>query len=98
MFTLISILLSLSPVSPRVPSPDLLACNTQTGSFAASDADGMFWCDGRSQSAHRVVFQLLGVEVPSDLDLDHLCYTKSCVNPEHLEAVTHQVNVLRGQA
>lgn len=46
MFTLISILLSMTPVSPRVPSPDLLACSVQTGSFAASDDDGMFYCDG----------------------------------------------------
>ena len=30
-------------------------------------------------------------------DVDHLCRNKSCVRPEHLEAVTHKENILRGE-
>ena len=34
--------------------------------------------------------------VPEGLVLDHLCRQPACVNPDHLEPVTQQVNVRRG--
>lgn len=36
--------------------------------------------------------------IPSGLELDHLCRVHQCVNPWHLEAVTHLENVRRGLA
>lgn len=36
--------------------------------------------------------------VPEGLELDHLCRNKACVNPAHLEPVTHLENVRRGTA
>jgi hypothetical protein len=33
--------------------------------------------------------------IPADLEIDHLCKVKACVNPDHLEAVTHAVNIQR---
>jgi len=30
------------------------------------------------------------------LEIDHLCRVRCCVNPDHLEAVTHRENILRG--
>jgi hypothetical protein len=34
-------------------------------------------------------------DVPSGYELDHLCRNTSCVNPSHLEAVTHHENLSR---
>lgn len=47
---------------------------------------------------HRWVWEFLVGEIPEGLELDHLCRNPPCANPEHLEPVTHQVNVLRGEA
>lgn len=35
---------------------------------------------------------------PKGMEWDHLCHTPTCVNPAHLELVTHQINVQRGYA
>lgn len=51
---------------------------------------------GRTLLAHRVSYELHVGPIPDGLSLDHLCRTRNCVNPEHLEAVTMQENTLRG--
>lgn len=45
--------------------------------------------------AHRIMYEHFSGPVPEGLELDHLCRNPSCVNPDHLEAVTHQENVRR---
>ena len=51
----------------------------------------------RGGTAHKASYTLFKCDVPDGLDLDHLCGVRCCVNPDHLEAVTHQVNVGRGE-
>ncbi len=53
--------------------------------------------NGRVQLAHRVAYELTYGPVPEGMDLDHLCRFPPCVRPQHLEAVTHQVNMRRGK-
>jgi hypothetical protein len=48
--------------------------------------------------AHRVIYELIKGSVPKDLQLDHLCRVRHCVNPEHLEPVTNRENGARGLA
>jgi hypothetical protein len=57
---------------------------------------GRFWFDGRNMPAHRYIWELKNGPVPVGLEIDHLCRSRSCVNPDHLEAVTHQENQRRG--
>lgn len=46
--------------------------------------------------AHRLYYEFLVGPIPPELEIDHLCRNKDCVNPEHLEAVTASVNQRRG--
>lgn len=57
---------------------------------------GMMTVAGRARLAHRLSYENARGPIPSGLDLDHLCRQPSCVNPAHLEPVTHRENVLRG--
>lgn len=53
--------------------------------------------DGRRQTgAHRAAWMSMVGEIPQGLVIDHLCRNRSCVNPDHLELVTNQVNSQRG--
>lgn len=64
--------------------------------------DGYGRCrrQGRLVPAHRVAYEMTVGPIPEGLVLDHVkargCTNKHCVNPAHLEIVTHQVNLLRG--
>lgn len=49
-----------------------------------------------SEPAHRASYRLFVGRLLPGWDIDHLCRNPSCVNPEHLELVTHRENVLRG--
>lgn len=57
---------------------------------------GTFGHAGKSKLAHRLAYEWERGELSADLDLDHLCRNPACVNPAHLEPVTHTENVRRG--
>jgi len=48
--------------------------------------------------AHRMSYELFKGRIPDWLEIDHLCRNKCCVNPEHLEAVTHSENLKRNKS
>ncbi len=78
-----------------------IAVDATTGCWdwtAALNSHGygeVYWL-GSPRGSHRIVYSLLVGPVPVGLDLDHLCRVRHCVNPEHLEPVTRQENLLRG--
>jgi hypothetical protein len=51
---------------------------------------------GVSIPAHRLAFEYAKGPIQDGLQIDHLCRIKGCINPDHLEAVTASMNVLRG--
>jgi len=46
--------------------------------------------------AHRIIYELRVGKIPDGYEIDHLCRNPLCINSNHLEAVTHRENVLRG--
>ncbi len=46
---------------------------------------------------HRFTYESFCGPIPQGLEIDHLCRVRCCVNPHHLEPVTHLENVLRGR-
>lgn len=51
----------------------------------------------RKVLVHRATYEALHGPIPPGLTIDHLCRNRACCNPAHLEAVTHRVNIMRGQ-
>lgn len=51
----------------------------------------------RYLQAHRVTYEDAKGPIPTGLEPDHLCRVRNCVNPAHLELVTHRENLLRGE-
>ncbi|MGQ7788186.1 HNH endonuclease [Nesterenkonia sp. K-15-9-6] len=42
--------------------------------------------------AHRVAYELAHGPIPDGMVIDHLCWNRACVNPDHLRAVPQQLN------
>lgn len=49
--------------------------------------------NGKSTTAHRLVFAELSGGLEPGAQVHHKCATTKCVNPEHLERVSHAENV-----
>lgn len=62
--------------------------NPVTGYSSISIQGDRFYC-------HRAMYTHAKGQIPPGLTIDHLCRNPGCVNPDHLEAVTHRENVLR---
>lgn len=58
---------------------------------------GVMRTKGVYKLVHRVYYEKVYGVIPKGFDIDHLCRNPSCCNPDHLEAVSHRENCLRGE-
>ncbi len=79
----------------RGDSPD--ECWEWTASTTGTGYGQLMFPDRRLRKAHRIAYELVIGVIPPGLTLDHLCRNRKCVNPAHLEPVTHRENILRGE-
>jgi hypothetical protein len=55
-----------------------------------------FWVDRNTRVyAHRYAYELKVGPIPDGMSIDHLCRVRHCVNPDHLEPVSHAENLRR---
>lgn len=57
---------------------------------------GRFKINGEMRPTHQVAFELVNGPVEDGYEPDHRCRQRACVEPSHLEAVTHRENTHRG--
>ena len=48
--------------------------------------------------SHRISYEIFNGKIPNGFVIDHLCNNRSCINPEHLEAVRQDENVRRSNS
>lgn len=75
--------------------PELGACWLWTGTL--SKGYGQVRVDGKRVPVHRYAYIKEHGSIADALDVDHLCRTRNCVRPSHLEAVTAAENIRRGR-
>lgn len=71
-------------------------CWRWTG-FISHKGYGRFRFASNVGHAHRFAYVALVGSIGEGREIDHLCRVRDCVNPEHLEAVTHAENLKRRQ-
>jgi hypothetical protein len=77
-------------------SPNGMAgCLLWIGAKNGQRSYGNMKVNQKPTGAHRVAYELRHGPIPEGLEIDHLCRRTSCVNADHLEAVTHTTNVRR---
>ena len=56
---------------------------------------GIYRRNGKNDYAHRVAYERVNGKLADGMTVDHTCRVRSCVNPDHLEAVTRGDNLRR---
>lgn len=49
------------------------------------------------RTAHRMSFLHWNGQIPEGKEIDHICRMRCCVNPAHLQAITHRENIAKSR-
>lgn len=78
--------------------PELGPCWIWNGHRSAAGYGRVAVTHRQGRYAHAVSYAFVHGAIPEGLEHDHLCSVPSCVNPAHLEAVPHRVNLMRSNS
>lgn len=71
-------------------------CWPWIGSVNKNTGYGKKQVNGRSELAHRWMFESILGPIAKGMVINHLCSNRKCVNPHHLEVVTQMENCQHG--
>ena len=76
--------------------PELGPCWLWTGYVRPDGYAELMDEKGLHNYVHRISYRIFHGAMTDGMEIDHLCRTRHCVNPWHLEQVTGTINMLRG--
>lgn len=79
----------------KVLITDYTSCWLWTGTINEKGY-AYFKPDGKMVRAHKWIWEQFNGPIAGGLELDHKCRIRHCVNPAHLQPVTHLENMRRG--
>ena len=82
---------SLRYYSERLPN----GCLIWTGAVAQRTGYGLKRHEGRLMGVHRVAYILSHGPIPDGMEVDHLCFNRLCIEPDHLDLTTKRENLRR---
>jgi hypothetical protein len=81
----------------RVSPEPTTGCWIWTGTHN-SNGYGKIRVDRRMSLTHRVAYSIFVGPLLDGMDIDHTCRNRACVNPDHLEQISHRDNTVRRNA
>lgn len=75
--------------------PDGIGCLVRPG-LTKKNGRPYIKYKGTTKNAYRLLWEYKKGPIPKDMTLDHLCFNKACLNLEHMELVTRNINSIRG--
>jgi hypothetical protein len=71
-------------------------CLLWTGANRSAVGNGAIKNKGKVEIVHRLVYMLKNGEIEKGMVVDHKCNNNLCVNPDHLQVLSHAENSYRG--
>lgn len=82
-------------ISPEIPKGLKTPCLLWTGADSGTGRGGGYprmKLDGGTVAVHIVMWIIEHGPIPPRKQIDHRCSVRRCVNPDHLQMVTHKKN------